>query len=51
MLRPGFEDPGLTVCNVTGHGLNAPHIAADPKDVPPVVVATAEAVEQYLATC
>lgn len=51
MARPGFEDPGLTVCNVTGHGLNAPHIAADPKDVPPVVAATAEAVEQYLAIC
>ena len=47
---PDFRDPGLTVCNITGHGLNAPHIAADRKDIPPVVEASPEAVEKYLAS-
>lgn len=48
---PGFADPGLTVCNVTGHGLNAPHIAADKGRIPPLTAATADAVEAFLAGC
>ena len=47
---PGFADPGITVCNITGHGLNAPHIAADSRNIPPVTEASADAVEAFLAS-
>lgn len=45
---PGFEDPGLTVCNLTGHGLNVPHVAADENEIPGLVVPAVEAVEAFL---
>lgn len=48
---PEFHDPGLTVCNITGHGLNAPHIAADKNSIPPIVSAAADAVEAHLSVC
>ncbi len=48
LATPGFEDPGLTVCNVTGHGLNNPQVAADKSVFPPVVAADVSAVEAYL---
>ena len=31
---PGFENPGLTVCNLTGHGLNVPQVATDESERP-----------------
>lgn len=45
---PGFEDPGLTVCNLTGHGLNVPQVATDESETPGVVAPTVEAVEAFL---
>lgn len=41
----GFEDPGLTVCNITGHGLNSPAVAADDSSLPPVTAPDSSAVE------
>lgn len=46
---PGFENPGLTVCNLTGHGLNSPQVATSEKEYPEVVAATLDAVEACLA--
>jgi len=45
---PGFEDPGVTVCNLTGHGLNAPQIATREDEYPEVVEASLDAVEAFL---
>ena len=45
---PGFEDPGLTVCNITGHGLNDPQVATDDDETPGVIPPTVEAVEAFL---
>jgi len=44
---PGFEAPGLTVCNLTGHGLNVPQVAAE-SETPDVIPPTVEAVEAFL---
>ena len=33
----GFENPGLTVCNLTGHGLNVPQVATDESETPGVI--------------
>ena len=45
---PGFENPGLTVCNLTGHGLNVPQVATDESETPGVIPPTVEAVEAFL---
>lgn len=45
---PGFENPGVTVCNLTGHGLNAPQVATDERETPGVIPPTVEAVEAFL---
>ena len=45
---PGFEQPGLTVCNLTGHGLNAPQVATGDEEYPGLVEATSAAVDKYL---
>lgn len=45
---PGFERPGVTVCNLTGHGLNNPQVAAGDDECPEVVEPTLEAVEKFL---
>lgn len=45
---PGFEDPGVTVCNLTGHGLNSPQVATSDSEYPEAVEASFEAVEAYL---
>ena len=45
---PGFEHPGVTVCNLTGHGLNAPQIATRDDEYPDVIEPTIEAVETRL---
>ena len=45
---PGFENPGLTVCNLTGHGLNVPQVATDESEPPGVIPPTEEAVEAIL---
>ena len=45
---PGFEQPGLTVCNLTGHGLNSPQVATSEDEYPQVVAPTLEAVETFL---
>ena len=45
---PGFENPGLTVCNLTGHGLNVPQVATDESETPGVIPPTVEAVETFL---
>jgi len=36
------------VCTLTGHGLNLPHAAVDPKLIPDVVQPEVSAVEAYL---
>lgn len=46
---PGFERPGLTVCNLTGHGLNSPQVATSDGEYPEIVEPTLAAVERYLA--
>ncbi|WP_418765150.1 threonine synthase [Mailhella sp.] len=46
---PGFEDPGVTVCNLTGHGLNSPQVATSDSEYPEPVTPTLEAVEAFLA--
>lgn len=46
---PGFENPGLTVCNLTGHGLNSPQVATSESEYPDTVAPTLEAVEAFLA--
>lgn len=45
----GFENPGVTVCTLTGHGLNAPQIATREDEVPDTVPPTLEAVEAFMA--
>lgn len=45
---PGFEQPGLTVCNLTGHGLNSPQVATSEDEYPQIVAPTLEAVEKFL---
>lgn len=45
---PEFADPGLTVCNLTGHGLNSPTVAIDKEEHPMQADATAEAVEEAI---
>lgn len=45
---PGFEQPGLTVCNLTGHGLNSPQVATSEDEYPQVIAPTLEAVERFL---
>ena len=45
---PVFENPGLTVCNLTGHGLNVPQVATDESETPGVIPPTVEAVEAFL---
>lgn len=45
---PGFEEPGVTVCNLTGHGLNVPDVAADESETPDLTSPTVEAVEAFL---
>lgn len=45
---PGFENPGLTVCNLTGHGLNVPQVATNESETPDVIPPTVEAVEAFL---
>ena len=45
---PGFENPGLTVCNLTGNGLNVPQVATDESETPGVIPPTVEAVEAFL---
>lgn len=45
---PGFENPGLTVCNLTGHGLNAPQVATTASENPDAIAPTVEAVEAFL---
>ena len=45
---PGFEQPGVTVCNLTGHGLNAPQVATREDEYPDVVAPSVEAVEARL---
>lgn len=44
----GFGDPGLTVCNITGHGLNFPQATAGDFAIPAPIPATVEAVEAFL---
>ncbi len=44
----GFENPGLTVCNLTGHGLNNPQVAMNDDEYPETVQPTLEAVEAFL---
>lgn len=49
LLRlPGFENPGLTVCNLTGHGLNSPQVATSDSEYPETVEPTLRAVEAFL---
>ena len=45
---PGFENPGVTVCNLTGHGLNAPQVATSEDEYPDVIEPDVEAVEKRL---
>ncbi|MBD5538380.1 MAG: threonine synthase [Desulfovibrio sp.] len=45
---PEFASPGVTVCNITGHGLNAPTVATSEEDFPDVTAPTVEAVEAAL---
>ena len=45
---PGFENPGVTVFNLTGHGLNAPQVATDESETPGVIPPTVEAEEALL---
>lgn len=45
---PGFEDLGVTVCNLTGHGLNSPQVATSDSENPVSVTPSLEAVEAYL---
>ena len=45
---PGFDNPGLSVCNLTGHGLNVPQVATDESETPGVIPPTVEAVEAFL---
>lgn len=44
----GFANPGVTVCTLTGHGLNAPHVATRETEMPEPVDATPAAVEAFL---
>lgn len=47
---PGFEEPGITVCNLTGHGLNAPQVATSESENPVAVAPTVDAVEAFLSS-
>ena len=44
----GFENPGLTVCTLTGHGLNTPQVATRQDEMPDLVEPTPAAVEAFL---
>lgn len=43
-----LEDLKTVVCTLTGHGLNLPHAALDPKSIPDLVQPEVSAVEAYL---
>ncbi len=45
---PGFENPGVTVCNLTGHGLNNPRVATEESEIPDVIAPEIAAVEKAL---
>lgn len=45
---PGFENPGLTVCTLTGHGLNTPQVATNSEEISPPVAAQIDKVEEFL---
>ncbi len=45
---PGFEDLGLTVCTLTGHGLNFPHSVSDDYDALVPIAADPELVMKKL---
>lgn len=44
---PGFENPGLTVCTLTGHGLNAPQVATAEHEIPDCIAPKPEAVPLF----
>lgn len=47
---PQFSGCDLVVCDITGHGLNSPSVAADEKDMPGVLPPDAVAVETFLTS-
>lgn len=44
---PGFENPGLTVCTLTGHGLNSPQVSTTEGEIPECIAPRPEAVPMF----